>query len=194
MARKADTATATSAPAAPDRPAFNLAWVRGIADALPMPIAYLDAERRYRFINKAFAEFFERPRSELLGLTVRELLGDKVYAVRKPMFDAAFRGERQWFAADFPHATRGPLAIQAEYVPQVGDDGSVEGIVAVITDVTEQRAAERALRESEARFRRIADSAPAMMWVTRLDRTRDFVNDAYMEFTGLTREEAQQLD
>ena len=59
------------------------------------------------------------------------------------------------------------------------------GLILVIQDVTEQRASEIALRESEARFRRIADSAPVMMWVTRLDRTRDFVNDAYAEFAGL---------
>ena len=54
----------------------------------------------------------------------------------------------------------------------------------MVNDVTEQRVAERALKESEARFRRIANSAPAMMWVTRLDRVRDFVNDAYVEFVG----------
>ena len=30
------------------------------ADALPMPIAYIDATRHYRFCNKAFGEFFER--------------------------------------------------------------------------------------------------------------------------------------
>ncbi len=56
----------------------------------------------------------------------------------------------------------------------------------MVQDVTEQRAAERALRESEERFRRIADQAPVLMWVTRLDRTRDFVNDAYVEFVGGT--------
>jgi PAS domain S-box-containing protein len=183
----------TAAPAA-ETPPFDLAWIRGIADALPMPIAFLDTERRYRFINKAFAEFFERPRRELLGLTVAELLGEEIYAVRKPMFDLAFAGERQWFAADFPHPTRGPLAIQAEYVPQVGAGGRIEGVVALILDVTEQRVAERALRESEARFRRIANSAPAMMWVTKLDRTREFVNDAYVDFVGGTREEVARLD
>ncbi|GAA4711478.1 PAS domain-containing protein [Sphingomonas lutea] len=163
-------------------PGFDFGWIRGIADALPNPIAYIDRERRYTFINRAFAEFFERPRRELLGLTVEELLGPEVYAVRKPMFEAAFGGERQWFAADFDHPTRGPLALQAEYVPQPGPDGAVHGIVALITDVTEQRAAERALKESEERFRRIANSAPALMWVTRIDRVRDFVNDAYVEF------------
>ena len=177
MSKRADSDSSVAVP-----PAFDFAWLRGVADALPGPIAYIDTDRRYRFINRAFAEFFERTRKELLGLTVEELLGPEVYAVRKPMFDAAFAGERQWFAADYPHPTRGPLALQAEYVPQRGKDGSVNGIVALITDVTEQRAAERALRESEERFRRIANSAPALMWVTRLDRTRDFVNDAYVDF------------
>src|SRR5206468_7724383 len=71
------------------------------------------------------------------------------------------------------------------------------GIVIVINDITEQRTAERALRESEERFRRIANSAPALMWVTRLDRVRDFVNDAYAEFAcgpGCTPDEARKLD
>lgn len=166
---------------------FDFASILAVADALPMPIAYLDEEQRYRFINKAFAEFFERPRSSILGLTAKELLGDEVYAIRKPLFDAAYAGERQWFAADFPHPTRGPLAVQAEYVPQIGPDGRARSIVALVLDVTEHRTAERALRESEERFRRIANQAPVLMWVTRLDRTRDFVNDAYMAFVGLQR-------
>jgi PAS domain S-box-containing protein len=61
--------------------------------------------------------------------------------------------------------------------------------------VTEQRIAERSIRESEARFRRIANQAPVLMWVTRLDRTRDFVNDAYMEYLGTSdREVARTYD
>ena len=193
--RGSDSRTAGPAPArAPAQTPPDFAQVLGIADALPMPIAVIDRERRYTFCNRAFAEFFERPRSAILGRSVRELLGEALYAVRQPMFDAAFAGTRQYFVADFPHPSRGPLAIQAEYVPQTDAAGAVTGIVALITEVNERRAAERAILESEARFRRIADSAPAMMWVTRLDRTRDFVNQAYVDFVGGSREEAAMLD
>src|SRR5690349_4172050 len=110
-----------AAPAA----AWDFQSILAIADALPMPIAYLDTERRYRFVNKALADFFERPRSEILGATMAEVVGADVYAVRRPMLDAAFAGERQWFVADYDHPARGPLSIQAEYLPQHSPDGRV---------------------------------------------------------------------
>ena len=175
-------------------PAMNFRLLLSIADTLPVLIAYLDTEQRYQFINRALAEWFERPRREILGRKMREVLGEEAYTARIPMIEAALAGERQWFAANYDHPTRGQLAIQTEYVPQFGHGGKVEGVVVLVQDVTEQRVAERSLRESEERFRRIADSAPAAMWVSRLDRTRDFVNDAYAEFVGLPVKEACQFD
>ena len=50
------------------------------------------------------------------------------------------------------------------------------------------------MRESEQRFRLIADSAPVPMWVTRLDRKREFVNRAYCEFIGVPYDEALDFD
>jgi PAS domain S-box-containing protein len=172
----------------------NFAGVLAIADSLPVMIAYLDRQQRYMFLNRTLAEWLEQPRRAILGKTMREVLGDPAYEFRKPLVEAALGGEKQWFIADFDHRTRGKLTVQTQYVPHVGDKGKVVGVILVIQDVTEQRTTELALRESEERFRRIANSAPVMMWVTRLDRTRDFVNDAYAEFTGLSREEARALD
>src|SRR5688572_8392441 len=101
MAKRGSDSTTRGPAPAPAQTPPDFAQVLGIADALPMPIAYIDRERRYRFVNRAFAEFFERPRSAILGQSVRELLGEALYKVRQPMFDAAFAGERQYFVADF---------------------------------------------------------------------------------------------
>ena len=173
---------------------FDFNRMLSIADALPVLIAYLDTNQRYLFVNLALAEWLGRPRKEILGRTMRELLGEETYRSREPMIEAALAGERQWFAAGYNHPERGQLAVQSEYVPQRSPTGEVEGVVIVVQDVTEQRVAERSLRESEARFRRIANSAPALMWVSRLDRTRDFVNDAYADFLGVGAEEACHFD
>ncbi|MEO5972708.1 MAG: PAS domain-containing protein, partial [Sphingomicrobium sp.] len=174
---------------------FSQPGMLALADLLPVLVAYVDREQRYRFLNRPLAEWFERPRGEILGHTLKEVLGATAYKPRKPKIEAALAGERQYFASDFDHPTRGPLAVQTDYVPWINPaDGTVQGVVILVTDVTEQRAAERALKESERRFRRIADSAPALMWVTRLDRSRDFVNDAYADFLGMSREEARAFD
>ena len=177
-----------------DEDAFDFASILGVADAIPMMIAFCDASLRYHFVNRSLAEWLETPRSAILGKTMREILGDEVFAVREPMLNAALGGERQWFATEYRHPTRGPLAVQTEYIPQVSRDGTVRGLIMLVEDITEQRIAGRALKESEARFHRIADSAPVPMWVTRLDRSRDFVNDAYVELMGVDREEAMRVE
>ena len=176
---------------------FSGPGLLALADLLPVMTGYFDTSLRLQFINKLFAEWLDKPRSELIGRTMEEILGPEAFSHRKPMVEAALAGERQFFVADLNHPTRGALVDQSEYVPWVRPGGEVIGFVVVVQDVTEQRVAERALKESEARFRRIANSAPALMWVTRLDRTRDFVNEAYADFAcgpGSDHEEARTLD
>jgi PAS domain S-box-containing protein len=161
--------------------------------------AYIDRSETFRFVNKPYAEWLQVPRKDILGRTMRQVLGEENYAARKAMIAAALAGERKFFAATYEHAQRGKLALNIDYVPWVapGGDGTVEGICIVLNDITEQRIAERSIRESEERFRRIANSAPALMWVTRLDRVRDFVNDVYAEFAcgpDCDPEDARKLD
>ena len=73
-------------------------------------------------------------------------------------------------------------------------DGHALRLVGADIDVTDQMLAQATLRESEERFRLIADSAPVPMWVTKLDRTRLFANQAYVDFVGLPYEEAIKFD
>ena len=72
--------------------------------------------------------------------------------------------------------------------------GEFLGMIGVNVDITEARHAEQALKESEERFRLIANSAPVPMWVSRLDGKRAFVNQAYMDFLGGSYEECLVFD
>jgi PAS domain S-box-containing protein len=67
-----------------------------------------------------------------------------------------------------------------------------EGVEFII-DITESKLAEVKLRESEERFRSIADSSPVMIWVTDAAGRIEFVNRSYLDFFGITRERAAQL-
>src|SRR6185437_10292627 len=74
------------------------------------------------------------------------------------------------------------------------ENGRALRLIGAHIDVTEQMLAQETLRESEERFRLIADSAPMPIWVTKLDRTRSFANQAYLDFLGLPFEQAVVFD
>ncbi|MBU1347941.1 MAG: PAS domain-containing protein [Alphaproteobacteria bacterium] len=73
--------------------------------------------------------------------------------------------------------------------------------IALIADVAdrtwsdvERARAEAEMRESEARFRDIADTAPVLIWVTKADRSRAFVNQAYVDYMGGDYESVRTAD
>ena len=64
-------------------------------------------------------------------------------------------------------------------------------VAVLFKDLTEKRQAETAVRESEARFRNMADNTPMMMWVTDPDGYCTYLNRTWYEFTGQTVGEAE---
>jgi PAS domain S-box-containing protein len=62
------------------------------------------------------------------------------------------------------------------------------GIVVGFRDDTTRREAERAVRESEERFRLMADTAPVMIWMSGVDKHCDYFNRPWLEFTGRSLE------
>jgi PAS domain S-box-containing protein len=75
-----------------------------------------------------------------------------------------------------------------------GSTGAARGLVAVAVDVTAETVATSELRESEQRFRVLADTAPVLIWVTRADRSREFVNQAYVDYMGGDYETVRDAD
>ena len=70
-------------------------------------------------------------------------------------------------------------------------EGQVVETTAILRDATPRDEADQKLRESEERFRTMADGCPSMMWVTGAGGQLEFINHAYREFGGTTSEENQ---
>jgi len=62
-------------------------------------------------------------------------------------------------------------------------------LVVIIRDITHRKRREAALRESEARFRIVADAAPVLIWMSGVDKLCTFFNKPWLEFTGRTIEQ-----
>jgi PAS domain S-box-containing protein len=138
---------------------------------------------------------------DLVGKPVREALPEVEGQGFFELLDDVYRSDRPFTGRSMaiglqrePGAPVEERLVDFVFQPILEADGQVGGIFAEGYDVTERNRAEEALRESEARFRLIADSAPVPMWVTRLDRKRSFVNRAYVEFLGISYEEAVDFD
>ena len=146
--------------------------------------------------NDGYAEILG-DRGPAFGRPVREIWADAWERIR-PNTDRAFAGETLFFESE-PRTLRRdgvqqPIWLTFGYNPILGEGGEVVGLFGTVTAVNRDAAAEDRIRESEERFRLIADSAPVPMWVTKLDRKRSFVNRAYVDFVGVTYEEAIDYD
>ncbi len=121
--------------------------LRLIVDSVPGLVAYVDTEERFRRVNRTFEEWFQRPLKSMLGLTVRELTAEN-YVHLAPRVAQALAGQEVQFEARnrYPDGSRDVLIT---YVPDIDDNGTVCGFVALVIDVTERRKAEDALRKTE---------------------------------------------
>jgi PAS domain S-box-containing protein len=67
--------------------------------------------------------------------------------------------------------------------------GRMTGAINTLVDITPLKQVEQALRESEQRFRTMADTAPVMIWMAGPDKQANFFNKRWLDFTGRSLEE-----
>jgi diguanylate cyclase (GGDEF)-like protein/PAS domain S-box-containing protein len=126
--------------------ADNERFVRQVTDGLPLRIAYVDQDLRFRFVNRANCERFARPREEILGRTLAELMGRDMNPAASAKVQDVLDGEAQHFEYEEASGS-GVRRFESHLVPDIADDGRLRGFYSTGVDITQRSATERDLRE-----------------------------------------------
>jgi len=170
---------------------LSRALLRSILDASPDCIGVIAPDGSLQYVNANGLRALEI--DDFSAVRDREwasLWPSEGAAAVRDAVARALAGSSSRFEAFCPTAKGGPRWWDVCVAPMRDEAGAVTAVVSISRDVTGGRAAEAASRESEARFRTLADQTPVMMWVTEPDETCTFLSRRWREFTGLAPEEA----
>ena len=125
--------------------------LRAIADNMPVLIAYVDADQRYRFNNQTYQSWFGIAPPEIFGRHIRDVVGEDNYESARPHIEAALAGEKVNFEGVF--VTRGiRRQVDVTYIPRLDELWEVLGFYVLTTDITDRKRAEEAVRASKERL------------------------------------------
>jgi PAS domain S-box-containing protein len=107
--------------------------LRAMADAIPALISFFDMGLICRYANEHHCRWYGRTPRQLVGLHLRDFLGEDGYAQRRPFLDRVCAGEEVSFDAIVSHLDGSWHEVAIRYVPKLGN-GGVEGFHILVFD------------------------------------------------------------
>jgi PAS domain S-box-containing protein len=168
--------------------AYGASLLENVHDA----IIATDLELKVTYWNKAAEELYGYSSEEVLGMQVNEILKsefaeDQHIQVLRELIET---GRTTQEVVQSTKAGR-RLIVQGKAISTIDSHGNVVGYVHSVRDLTQGKQAEEALRESEARFRTMADGTPVMIWVHNASGVIEFVNCAWTDYFGVSLDEVR---
>jgi PAS domain S-box-containing protein len=117
--------------------------LRLVADHASVYLVHLDRQHRFRFVNRSFAARFGLVPDKVVGAELAAVIGQPAYEACRPRLEQALKGEHVEFELDLGNGAHGGPWLHTVYEPERNPAGEVSGIVAVISDITARKHAER---------------------------------------------------
>ena len=143
----------------------QLSFLQELIDAIPNPIYFKDKAGLYTGCNTAFQRFLGKPLQEILGKDVSMIISPNLSNLfRAKDQELLNNGGIQTYETQVIIEGKPPRDIIYSKAVLRNFSGEVDGLVGVMQDITELRAAENALRTSEEQYRSLFEQAPISIW------------------------------
>jgi PAS domain S-box-containing protein len=145
---------------------------RALAENAPDIIARLDTECRYIYINSIAKKKWGIPPSAYVGHSNAEIgMPPEIGALLDRTVRAVVSsGQENTATFRYEHKNEGPKYFHSLMVPELDEQGKVSTILSITRDITNQRIVEETLRESEAKYRTLVESASEAISVIEGER------------------------
>ena len=118
--------------------------LRTITNNLPVLIGYVDQAERYQFANATYETWFRTPPGDIIGKTVRDVIGDALYTEQEPLLARSLAGETVTFEVALP-AADGIRTVEITRIPDI-HEGFYNGFYVLGADISAARQHEEELR------------------------------------------------
>ncbi|WP_247888203.1 PAS domain S-box protein [Azospirillum brasilense] len=149
-------------------------------------LSVLTLDGRFLRVNDELCRIVGRPREEVVGLSVADVTHPDDMAASRTAIEQALRtGETVALDKRYRRPDGTDVWANSGITIVPGDDADKRHFLAVTADLTARHEAEAALRESEARFRLMADAVPQIVWITDAEGRVEFFNRQWADYTGV---------
>jgi PAS domain S-box-containing protein len=149
-----------------------------------------DMNGTVKYWNRGAEELYGWPAEQAVGRIIWELL-KTIFQVPLEQIEEEVIGAGRWEGELVQTKKDGSQVVVASRWSLQRDESSAPVAILVINnDITKRKRAEEVARRSEKELRDVVNAVPAFVWSTLPDGAIDFVNDRWLEFTGLSPQDA----
>jgi PAS domain S-box-containing protein len=153
----------------------------GITNSMTDVVFAKDTEGRFTFANPATLAAIGKAETEVVGHTVLDWIQNPTESA--PLMDNDRRVLSEGKTISFEERFKNRV-YDSKKSPLRDASGAIVGLVGVARDVTEIKQTQGALRESEERFKLMADNAPVLIWMAEVGKGFTWFNQQWLTFSG----------